>query len=328
MGIITNDFFNALSSRQRKENDLSDVTFSLVKASPFFREKWIRFFFKQLDVTSVDSIEREVYDKKDHSSRADFVLDTFDGDKYVIEVKLWDKNQHFGQYDNSYDLPKEKLGYITNYAYHEDEYEVKEWKSFYDELKVNLKNVSNPEEKNLIEGYCNYLKNVCCIMEINELVDIEKMSSLYDLTRIFKTIVESTTDNFDYQSHFHKDFPSDRAKRISFSLKYKELFPQKTFYPGIGIWYDSPGPRICAGFWNDKALGSEICNLIESKKKFWEDLPKTRISEPVNDGGYFFYLSEKSKKDFKESQNVQSQIDILREFLEEVLRFPLKLSEM
>ena len=324
MGKILIDFFDALALKFRNENDLSDVTWSMVQASPYFKEQWLHLFFPHLDIKSVDSIEREVWDNKNHESRADFVIRTLDGTTYVIEIKKGDTNHHFGKYEVDYDIPKERLGYIVNYPLTQDGYDVKQWYSFHEKLKTELNSVPDDNERELIAGYTEYLKNVCCIMEIEHLVDIYKMSGLYGLTLMFKKIIEDV--NEDYETRPYRDMPDDKSKRISFIVTYKEIFSGMNFYPYIGIWYDHQDPRIYAGFWKDRGWCREICDLIDTNRRYWNEIPLKLARGPEPDWGYSFAMSEETITQFQSAHTVQEQIDILSGFLKEVLYFPLLLS--
>ena len=326
MNSMTEQFFDALSSRFGNENDLSDITWSMVQASPVFKKEWIHFFFRELCVEQIGSIEREVTDYKGMGSRADFVIYTFSRECYVIEVKKGDRSHHFGQYDKAYGIPKDHLGYITNYPHKEAGYEVKEWKEFHNHLKSLLNTIADNEERVLIEGYCTYLETTCCIMTVKNIIDIEKTSSLYDLIKAFKSIIEKSTDHF--QTHFWKDFTDDKSKSIYFGIRYYELYPTQEFFPYIGIWYDLPeGPRISAGFWRDKGWGREICEMIEKHYKPGEDYGLKYCDKPHIERYYtHFYLSQTAKDRFNNATDVSEQVDILNNYLEEVLTFPLKLS--
>ena len=57
-------------------------------------------------------IEREI---AANDSRPDFVI--YNGEEtYLIENKINDHNQHFGQYDKTFNVAPERFGYIANYV--------------------------------------------------------------------------------------------------------------------------------------------------------------------------------------------------------------------
>lgn len=89
-------FFEALSERAYKENDLSDVTYAMCGADVKFRQFFLDFFFKDahLDASKV-TIERE---HSEANGRPDFWIKDEEGIGYIVEVKIWDGNHHFEQY--------------------------------------------------------------------------------------------------------------------------------------------------------------------------------------------------------------------------------------
>ncbi len=318
---ITASFFNNLAQRFGKENDLSDITWAMCQASSAFRELWVHFFFPGLDLSTVESIERERPDDKGEGSRVDFLIN-IEGEKpYLIEIKIWDQNHHFGQYEHAYDIGKERLGYITNYPYHRDGYEVKQWNEFYRHL-IDVSDVPQ-EESSLIAAYCEYLRNVCGIVMIDGIIDIEKMSSLYDLTLIFHELANGHTDV--YETSFYKDYSNDRSKYTCLKAQYKDVPEWGTPYPVIGIWYDGH-PRVAAGFRKDPNYWCKaICDFMNSNRSHFSEISRKYCSMPKPDYGFYFYLSDESLEKFKNAASSEEQKEILRNFLDEVLQFPTKL---
>lgn len=328
METITKQFFEVLATRLRNENDLSDITWTMIQISPFFKEKWLKFFFKNIRIEDIFSIEREVCDAKGMGQRVDFHITTFSDVNYIIEVKIGDQNQHFGFYDDAFIVTKDRFGYITNYPLNKEGYVVKQWSTFYEELISSLCSITDTNERDLIESYCCYLKNVCYIMEVKNLIVLEKMSSLYDLTIAFRKIVNSSNEH--YKSEPYKEIPDDRAKKFSFKVKYTNIFSDEWFYPYVGIWYCLPsGPKICAGFWKDEGWGKSIVSLIRKKKSNWEEIPTRFTSGPEldEDGNCYFYMSEEAILQFNSAKQVEKQISILKNYLDEVLMFPVRLFE-
>ena len=184
-------FFEALSERAYKENDLSDVTYALCESDSCFRQFFINFFFKnhhpKIDASKV-VITREV---STEWGRPDFYIRDNNGTLFIIEVKIWDGNHHFEQY---YDIlagkqaegqktiePKDawhRLGYIANYdAVKEVPVSVdgetsKEaakvcarvatWKEFVGGLEK-----SGFKDDAAIQAYLKYVKNVCPFDDFN-----------------------------------------------------------------------------------------------------------------------------------------------------------------
>lgn len=174
-----NRFFTALSERMYKENNLSDVTYALCEADVKFRQFFLDFFFRDARLKAGEvTIERETSFK--NSGRPDFCIWTRDGGLYVVEVKIYDGNHHFGQYRDI--LKKEAcerpitddeawkhLGYVANYKEVKNvEIEngnktadevcsrVATWSEFVDGLERYL-GFDDP----VIQGYVEYVRHVC-----------------------------------------------------------------------------------------------------------------------------------------------------------------------
>lgn len=316
--------FNCLAQRFGKENDLSDITWAMCQASPAFKELWIHFFFPDLDLLTVESIEREIPDDSGNGSRVDFLINIENQKPYLVEVKIWDQKHHFGQYEKAYGIDKERLGYITNYPYRQEGYQVKQWNEFYRHL-VDANGIPE-EERSLICAYCEYLRNVCGIVMIDGIIDIEKMSSLYDLTLVFHELANGQTDV--YETHrYRKDFSYDHCKYTCLIAKYCDIHEWGTQYPVIGIWYNNK-PRIAAGYYEARDWCKSICDFMSANRSSFNEVPRTYCSKPKTDSGYFFYLSDEYLERFKNASSSEEQKVILRNFLDEVLQYPAKLHSL
>ena len=199
---VTRKFFELLAGRFRKENDLSDITWAICESCPCFRSIWLRYFFGDaIDINDVESIESEVVDVVDGSSRVDFAVYMKGGkQKFIIENKIYDTNHHFDTYEKAFQMPSgEYFGYITNYPVDETQlkgkkYQVRQWRDFYFYLK-NVQGVS-PEDRDLIDGYSEYVKNVCDIMTLDNIININKLTSLRDLSLAFMAGLKKDTQLF------------------------------------------------------------------------------------------------------------------------------------
>ena len=320
---IVSSFFNNLAERQSGENDLSDITWTMCQTLPSFRDVWISFFFKELDCSTVQTIEREVYADDNLGSRVDFYIESSaEQMPYIIEVKIYDSQQHFGQYDEAFHVNPDHFGYITNYKLEwEGGYHIRQWKQFYDYLREST--VFTVEELPLVKAYLEYLKKVCNMGEIIEKVDLEKMRSLYDITRLFKQIV--TLDSDEYTSVLYKDYSNDASKYTALQVKYIHHPEWGTVYPVIGVWFNPPGPRVCAGFFKDGGWGKPVFQYMKSKRTELKTVDTKWCGQPVLDEGYFFYLSDDALNEFTNASTVDEQRQILKDFLDEVISFPTKI---
>ena len=327
MDILTS-FFANLPIRFGSENDISDITWTMCQASPTFLEQWVHFFF-DVNIEDIERIEREVPDAKNMGCRVDFmIIMREDPIPYIIEVKKWDQKQHFVDYDNAYDVTPERFGYITNYFLEREGYVVKQWRQFYTTLLSALNKGDVPkEESGLIAGYCEYIKNVCGMIMIEHRIDLQKMTSLYDLTVISREVAEYSSEAFDVKNYNTSHRDDLRWLYLEATYKYPQEWGK--VYPFIGIIYKHPEPYICAGFDSRKGWAKEIVDYMRTNTRFFSSVEKTfcRIPEQ-HSGDYYFYLSEGALAEFKEAPTVEKQKEILRAFIDEVLKFPVRLREV
>lgn len=180
------EFFKNLASYYYLENDLSNIVVALCNSSDAFCDKFISFFFPNLNISEIESIRREVPDINGKGSRVDIMITLKKDPKpYLIEVKINDRNHHFGQYEEAYEIDKERFGYITNYHCEEgieQGYDVKTWADFYDYLMT-----SAPDET--INAFAAYLQSVCKIIRYNTPMRFENLHSLTQFMQLSKDII-------------------------------------------------------------------------------------------------------------------------------------------
>ena len=326
---VTRKFFELLAGRFRKENDLSDITWAICESCPCFRSIWLRYFFGDaIDINDVESIEREVVDVVDGSPRVDFVVYMKGGkQKFIIENKIYDTNHHFGTYDTAYQIPSgEFFGYITNYPLKEKgNYQIRQWKEFYLHLKA-VQGITS-EDKDLIDGYCEYVKNVCGIMTLESIIDLNKLTSLRDLSIVLMEGLHKDTDLFS--SEYYKCGYENREgfRRYYFKLTYKGINEDwKVSYPYWGIWFDENNPRIVFGFDHDSGWCKNLCIFLERNSNRFEKVERTLCSSIIHKKyDYYFELSSDALQRFVEAADVKIQQTILNEFFVEAASFPLDL---
>lgn len=177
---------SALAAYYYHENDLSNITVTLCNNCPDFKDIFIHFFFPELDVDSIVSIDREVADEKEKKCRVDIVIKTENDGRYLIEVKIFDKNQHFCDYIAAYDVGSDHLGYIVNYEWIQPGFEVKHWNDLYKCFKKHLPEINDPVSASMITGYMEYLKSVCSIIDIDKPMKLDSIKSLHHFFDVAK----------------------------------------------------------------------------------------------------------------------------------------------
>lgn len=317
----TDSFFQYLAVRYYHENDLSNMTWALCLASRTFMRFWMQFFFEDFDIDTIREFHRELPDENGKNSRADFVIFVKGSQTpYVIEVKIGDRGQHFEQYIDAYGIDKNHLGYIVNYQWNEEGFVVKQWKEFYDYL---LAQDVPEEEQDLINGYCNYLKQVCHMVKAEHRIDLEKMTSLYDLMLLFAELVDNETDAYHSEGYDTVWKATPNSRRAYMEVHYKEG-PEswKRVWPFIGLWYDNQNPRLAIQFERDAGWGKPVYEYL--RDHIGQCKPGHYCTGPeISRNWVYFSLSPEAKEAFEKAETIEQQRTILKAFVEEVLRYPL-----
>jgi len=304
----------------------------MCKTSKLFQSLFLRFFFQNVTFDNITSFDRE---HGEGDSRPDFYIKNGNYE-YLIEVKINDRNQHFGQYDNTFRIEKERLGYITNYPIKQEGYIIHTWEEFYDYLLENLP--ENQEEKELWQAYTDYLKNTCEIIKMTKKMNLDGMYSLYEFYNVLgKYVLIADTDQYKlkpYESNVDTHHggnicgePKNGIMGKYFDLEYSKTYPIKETWGWIGVYFNQEPPLICICFENNEGWGKPICNIIPDDncaKKIKNGKYYSKVY--YEDGQLWFELSDEKHKEFSNASNasdINSQIEILKSFIDEVVRLPL-----
>ena len=308
-------FFEALSERAYKENDLSDVTYALLMADVTFRKFFLDFFFHDanLDARHV-TIERE---HSDAIGRPDFWIKDKNGNLYLVEVKIWDGNHHFEQYYDILAGNKEsdkvskrddkkvwrRLGYIANYnsvkTIEVEGNEVKDlgcsvhtWKEFVEELK------DTSMDPQIVGAYVQYLKQVCPFDDFTINCGWNINKEHFIAIKNFNAAVNYAVNNPDIGCFVYTSYGSSRRFRSQqwmgqyFVCKLEDGM---TIRGWLGVYYRKNGAIVCIDFDNDNG-GDQVCKLYP---------------QYVQDGHIRFYA--------KNSKDMATNKEILKDFLAGVL---------
>ncbi|HVU96164.1 MAG TPA: hypothetical protein VHE34_13125 [Puia sp.] len=302
-------FFENLSRRFSNENDLSDVTWVMAESVPIFRQLFVKFFFKEVsDLSKLEIFRRE---HMEGTNRVDFYI-KIEGQEFVIECKVMDRNQHFIEYKEQW--PKARHGYISNYAIDpEPNFEMRTWEEFSKYLKSN-KDVAtiDASSREFIHGYGSYLKKVCSIIELKKIM-INNLSALYHFNLLVKKIVQSIAG---YKSHVHnasKPFEENRSGRF-FCLQ-RDNGP--TIYPWLGVYYTET-VGIFMGF--DKGWCKAIFDVMPEQSTVGGQHFKAPYKDYEEFPAVWFELKEEYFELFNsEETTLEQQEALLRGFVQEVL---------
>lgn len=289
-------FFEALAERKYNENDLSDLTYALCNANDEFRKFWLQFCFDE-DIDTND-LRREY---QEGFSRPDFFFHDLNNQERIIEVKIYDRNQHFEQYEKKF--PEACYAFIANYTYEPvKKWKIKTWNCFCEQLEHSdlLKN-------EFINGYVKYLKQLINIKEYKEM-NLKKLESLpvfiENLNNIFTKEYSFAENNQlkSYNSEFYGQF-------------FYKTNGNDTLYCWIGLYL--PENEIYIGFNDDDSW------VPEKILKNFKNLNKTDFFEfnEHNDGNFGNYWFKMKKKEVLfNKNNKDTQIQVLKEFIEAVFK--------
>lgn len=127
-------FFESLAERKNKENDLSDITYSLCNASPQFKRLFLEFFFKEIEGIEDKKLSeyKLLREYSRDNSRVDFYFEV-EKKEYIIEIKINNDNDHVEQYKK--DFRGTRFGWIANYIKGQiNGVETRTWRDFFDYL--------------------------------------------------------------------------------------------------------------------------------------------------------------------------------------------------
>ena len=279
----------------------------MCQTSESFQELFLNFFFPDICFNNIQSFTRE-FSRED--SRVDFYIEN-NGNTYIIECKINDKNHHFEQYTNAYNIKNECLGYITNYQYSKSGFNIKTWEELYDYIIENLP--QEVEEKRIYEGYLEYLRQVCGIIKIKKKMELNGIYSLYSFNVILKSVINRNTANFKL-SYYNSDF-----KESYYGYKFKvESINKKNIWLNVGLWFSYEKPVITIGALNKEGWGKPLYDKIINENNYPFKYAAKRYKE---ESFYYFEGSNEFYFDFENACNIEEQKNILCEFVDEVINY-------
>jgi hypothetical protein len=295
------DFFSNLSIRLYKENNLSDITWAVCQADDEFQSLFLSYCFGQENFQSV-TLSRE-YPKE--SSRPDFYFKHNDID-HIIEVKIYDQNHHFKQYDKSF--PNAKKAFIANYKHEPVKgYVVTDWEGFYKKIESYLQDSQN-QHKLLIKGYHQYLKNVINYVRINKM-NLANINSIFDFNEAIKKIINT------FDPGKCRVYTSSKSHAESFSGQYFEFNINKktSVRPWFGLHFVHKGVWI---IFEKELCESVFENLKTVKKGEYHDDPE------IDGDVIWFKLKDDLFSKFNlESTTLEKQKEMLKNFFDEVMNY-------
>lgn len=312
-------FFSALSQRMcGKENNLSDITWAMCQASDAFRRAFLLFFFPNLDPNNVEDISREV---TEGASRVDFYIRCKDETVYLVEVKIWNRNQHFGRYEADFNVPSERLGYIVNYELQQELYTIHTWEEFYDYLGPLIP----AGEESLWNGYREYVKGVCCFIKLTHPIHSTdedfRENMIYLIGRVIESIQNEAFKCSVYSGRTSGLIWGDNSGHY-FQVDYPNG-ESSTIWGAFAVWNADGDITINICLKNVEGWGAPFCTRFDSDEKL-EKIKLTNATWYIAPPLWWFDLDVEK---FNACATIREQIEMLRTFFIEVVSAPLLAKE-
>lgn len=249
--------------------------------------------------------------------RPDFFFE-YDGEIYLIENKIEDKNQHFEKYVKTFKIDASHLGYIANYKIVKRGFNTHTWKELYQYLQQKVPE----EERTLWESYLEYIKSVCYIYIPAKPMDLNGMNSLYTFYRCLDDVFAFDNDYFHselYDSRYDtkgggniQGIPREGIMGKYFELELKGIRVKRA-WGWMGVYFDVEEPTIWIGFRNEDGWGQPIYRLLEDNT-----IKSGRLfTAPVEDDNAYWFMF-KTPASFNEL-TLPKQEKLLKKFFEDVI---------
>ena len=334
---------DSMAMRLKGENNLSDVTWAFCETSQTFKRLFLSFFFEEIGQYADDIyIERE---RQCGNNRVDFFFE-HDGQNYIIENKIDDRCQHFGEYDKAFGVKPERFGYIMNYNdflwnglsrkdYAGRGYQIRTWESFYDYLETaKTEEEMSEEEQKLILSYQTYLTNVCNIVKIKQPMKLSALSGLMSFFQLLnKKVLYIDHENFQVRVYINgretkfggnwgRVYPEDCVFGRFFSVTFRTFKRNKESYGWFGLYCRAnDNPLLGVGFDNYNGWGQTVYKLIEPTLK-------EKDSEWYEDDGMLWFdMSEDEFKKLDSATSIEEQTELLQNFVCKALESVVRIYE-
>jgi hypothetical protein len=306
-------FFDYLSERIYKENNLSDITWALCNASEEFKRLFLNYCFGE------ETPEMQVFEREEDSndSRPDFYCEDMEKNVWIIEVKIGNRNEkQLPQYRKEF--KNAKIAFIANYdasalCKKELDISIKTWKGFIGHLLESTKD-------ELIIGYSKYLKKITRYLEVNEM-NLNLIKSLPDFNGVLESIVQEYSEKGVKLSSSPSSSKDWYGRNISYINKSGKTVK---FWAGIEFFNDTDK---CSLFFIEFILGNRDRvpkNEAENIKNL-ENKEGEYLCQPYFWGSdaYFYIKDEPYNILFSKKPEIEKQKEVIRNSIHEVLSYLL-----
>lgn len=315
-------FLAALAERMSNEDCLSDITYAMSKCCKPFMDAFMKEFqFHEFDIDQPWELTRE-NPCGSTTSRPDFIVKQEQGMDYLIENKINDCNYHFSQYFHDYQ--EYKRGFISAYNLDEDTrkeaeakygFRITRWKDFIHHLKENLAAGLFMDASDLVQGYINYVEEVCSIMELKE-VRFDKLNGLHTFVKVLTSAIADYSRNgldihvkHSYKGRSFGDCWSGKYVQVIDKRTDKEIWPlyaiaynDEQAMPAILIWFERDyNPNIYTAAQRGEIHQSESARyLVDSDGEF--------VQFYLDDGDFIKFCNSSLKAQTLMLQNFFSSV--------------------
>ncbi len=298
---ILNDFFDILSNRLSKENDLSDFLYALLNSSNEFR----KIFYDLLNEKHPQKIDHSNFFEANREinieciGRPDFLINHISGKDIIIEVKKYDTQYHFFEYNKIVNSIKCLIS-INKCERNETN---KEWILLrWSDLITKMADT----EDFLIQSTSILFKKGCGMENVKKVIDREIPSLLF-LNRMVKNALEQISINVNKRA---KSFSED-GSGYYFEFNMKDC----KYFPWLGINYNESENPFGLMFWLNPDFASHrvLAEKFKREKPFHEKYYSNFNSNQV------VVMTLTKKEDWDEFFNLmtkEEQISYIRNFVE------------
>ena len=298
----TDDFFKKLAERLNSENDLSDITWALCSSNDAFQKIFLDYCFEESIKNDIYDIEREVVQD---NTRPDFIITDNEKVKYLLEVKIYNKNIHENYGENFKDLTR---AFIANYSFPENNknnkvYKYKKtWHGLIEHIENKMNNI-NGINNVIIKGYLSYLKSVTNYFK-GESMNLSNLHSLSIFLKTIKQIIETTIVET-------KPKYVGCDEWVGYKFKFDKL--NKHFNIWFGITFGNEENYLFLEFLEDCSESVKKTLINKSNGRYFK--------KPYSDGGsiYVDIESKYLKMLFDSEKTFEYQKEKLNEYFNEVI---------
>ena len=290
-------FFSRLAERMWKENQLSDVVWAFLRSVDGGPRWFLRDFLGvPIPAEARFTVSREYSLASD--SRADLVfeqVEVTDGRIHVVVVEneLWDRNYHFGQYEEACrklysgnDDGVKAVMHFAQVAAHSvppailqnkaEGWQVKTWQEFLAALGGARRRWG--EDEVLVDGVRIYVEAIVRGFEMDVIrFDKQSLNSLFYFDRLVREVVNEATPSVVQFKAECSEYArgSARCRGPDWTGTYYRLWRGKesnSFYAFFGIYYrDDPLIYVALeNDWTDASLFRKVLELKGKKGKWLE----------------------------------------------------------